>query len=134
MIRIMYVGKKPIAYDNVAGTGKCWEGLGTVHPVTEQQAKVLLKYPDQWALFDERDEQAVSAPSTVSVTNEKGEQLEVTEKALAKPMEHMNKGELVALAKTKFNKDLDPNKSKKFLIDTIEEFERDLEPRKDSLA
>lgn len=46
--KVMYVGKKPFTVDNVAGTGKSWEGRGSVQAVTEDQARILLSHPDQW--------------------------------------------------------------------------------------
>lgn len=128
LIKIVYVGKKPTAYDNVAKSGKCWDGQGDVQEVTEDQAKQLIKYPDQWQLADQADAQAVNKPSTTEVTNEDGEQVQIDAAALAKPLERMSKAELVALAKAKWGKELDANKGKKLLIDAIEEFDRDLEP------
>lgn len=128
LIKIVYVGKKPTAYDNVAKSGKCWNGHGDVQEVTEDQAKQLIKYPDQWQLADKADAEAVNKPSTTEVTNEDGEQVQVDAAALLKPLERMSKAELVALAKAKWGKELDANKGKKLLIDAIEEFDRDLEP------
>lgn len=128
LIKIVYVGKKPTAYDNVAKSGKCWSGNGDVQEVTADQAKQLLKFPDQWALFDEADVEAVNTPGSTEVTDENGEQVQIGSDALKKPLEKMSKEELVALAKAKWDKELDAKKAKKLLIDAIEEFERDLEP------
>lgn len=127
-IKIVYVGKKPFAYDNVAKSGKCWQGNGDVQEVTEGQAKHLLKYPDQWALVDPADVEAVNTPTTTEVQGEDGETVNVPDTDLTKPLERMSKAELVALAKAKWGKDLDATKGKKLLIDSIEEFDRDLEP------
>lgn len=128
LIKIVYVGKKPTAYDNVAKTGKCWNGQGDVQEVTEDQAKQLLKYPDQWDVVDADDAGILSTQSTTEVTGEDGEQVHVGADALKKPLERMRKEELVALAKAKWGKELDAKKAKKLLIDAIEEFDRDLEP------
>lgn len=127
-IKIVYVGKKPFAYDNVAKSGKCWAGNGDVQEVRPEEAKVLLKYPDQWALVDQADEQVVTAPVTTAVVGEDGEDVNVSHDDLKKPLESMSKSELAAFAKAKFGKKLDARKATKELIDTIEEFERDLEP------
>lgn len=49
-VAVRYVGKKPTAQDNVAKSGKLWEGNGDVQWVTSKQAKILTRYADQWAL------------------------------------------------------------------------------------
>lgn len=128
LIKIVYVGKKPFAYDNVAKSGKCWQGNGDVQEVTVSQAKQLLKHPDQWDVVDPDDAGIVNTQTTTEVTDEDGENVQVTSADLAKPLEKMTKPELVALAKAKWGKELDVSKAKKLLIDAIEEFERDLEP------
>lgn len=127
-IKIVYVGKKPFAYDNVAKSGKCWAGNGDVQEVAPNEAKQLLKYPDQWALADVGDAEAVNTPTTTEVQGEDGETVNVLDSDLTKPLENMSKSELVAFAKAKFGKKLDARMSSKNLIDAIEEFERDLEP------
>ena len=48
MVDVMYVGRKPFAVDNVAGSGQTWTGNGDVKPVTEDEALVLEGFPDQW--------------------------------------------------------------------------------------
>jgi len=128
LIKIVYVGKKPTAYDNVAKSHKCWNGNGDVQEVTPDQAKQLLKFPDQWALADEADREAIDTPSIVEVKDEDGNDVQVQATELGKPLEKMTKPELVALAQARWGKELDAKKSKKDLIDAIEEFERDLEP------
>lgn len=128
LIKIVYVGKKPTAYDNVAKSGKCWQGNGDVQEVTAEQAKQLLKFPDQWQLADAADVDAVNTPASTAVTGENGDTVQVDNADLKKPLEKMSKDELVALAKAKWGKELDAKKAKKLLIDAIEEFERDLEP------
>jgi len=127
-IKIVYVGKKPFAYDNVAKSGKCWQGNGDVQEVTEGQAKQLMKYPDQWALVDPADVEAVNTPVTTEVQGEDGNAVDVSHDELSKPLEKMSKAELVALANVKWGKKLDARKSTKDLIDAIEEFARDIEP------
>ena len=128
LIKIVYVGKKPIAYDNVAGSGKSWAGKGDVQEVTEAQAKALLKYPDQWDVADAEDAGIVNEPETVTVTDDDGQDVQVDQATLSKPLERMSKAELAAYALAKFDKKLDARKSTKDLIDAIEEFERDVEP------
>ena len=128
LIKIVYVGKKPFAYDNVAKSGKVWQGNGDVQEVTEDQAKQLLKFPDQWDVVDAQDAGIVDTPSTTEVTDEDGETVNVDNTDLKKPLEKMTKAELVALAKAKWGKELDVTSGKKLLIDAIEEFDRDLEP------
>lgn len=126
LVDIKYVGKKPFALDNVAGSGKLWNGNGDVQTVTANQAKILLKYPDQWGLANAEDAALVDKPVTVEIETGADEQgqtqtEEVNAEALTKPLERMTKPELVALAKLKFNADLDVSKAKKALIDQIEE-------------
>lgn len=126
LVDIKYVGKKPFALDNVAGSGKLWNGKGDVQTVTAHQAKILLKYPDQWGLANAEDADLVAKPVTVEIetgTDAQGQTQteEVNAEALSKPLERMTKPELVALAKVKFNADLDVSKAKKALIDQIEE-------------
>lgn len=128
LIKIVYVGKKPTAYDNVAKSCKCWNGNGDVQEVSAEQAKQLLKFPDQWALADAADIDAIPTAVTTEVTGENCEPVTVDTAALKKPLEKMTKDELVALAKAKWGKELDAKLAKKLLIDAIEEFERDLEP------
>ena len=50
MVDVMYVGRKPFAVDNVAGSGQVWNGRGDVKPVTEDEAHILTGFPDQWAI------------------------------------------------------------------------------------
>lgn len=121
-VNIVYVGNKPHAFDNVAKSGKSWEGKGAVQQVTDKQAKILLKYPDQWALENEGDQAVVDTPNTVESVGENGEAVVVNEEDLKKPLERMTKPELVAFAKDKWGKDLDVSLSKKLMIDQIEEW------------
>ena len=59
-MKIEYIGKKPFAVDNVAKSGKTWDGPGDIQEVTDEQGKILLKYPDQF-----KDVDAVAAPDPV---------------------------------------------------------------------
>lgn len=126
LVDIKYVGKKPFALDNVAGSAKLWNGNGDIQSVTVAQAKILLKYPDQWGLANAADAEVVDKPVTFTVdtgTDEQGQTQseEVSAEDLTKPLERMTKPELVALAKVKFGAELDVSKAKKLLIDQIEE-------------
>lgn len=134
MIEIIYVGKKPWTRDNVAGSGKAWDGPGDVQEVTENQAKVLLKYPDQWALANDKDAKKVEGPVTVPVTDpQSGDTTDVPATVLAKPIEKMNKGELVTFAAS-IKLALDPAMSKKAMIDAIEEAQKGPEPLQPGVA
>lgn len=127
LIALVYVGRKATAYDNIARSGKTWTGNGDVQEVTDVQAKQLLKYPDQWALVNPQDLAAVNLPISLQVTDEDGDNQVVDPEAFKKPLEHMSKAELKALAMHKWGKDLSARQSTKTMIDQIEEFERDLD-------
>lgn len=127
LIAVRYVGKKPFAYDNVARSGVTWDGCGDVQYVTDAQAKLLLKYPDQWQLTNQSDKEVVEAPVSISVTDEDGEDVAIDPEAFNKPLERMSKPELKAYAFNKWGKDLDARKSTKAMIDQIEEWDRDLD-------
>lgn len=129
LIQIKYVGKKPFAFDNIANSGKGWNGPGDVQEVTAPQAKLLLKYADQWALANPGDAALFSAPVTVKVVDEAGEKVVIDTDALTKPLEKMTKPELVAYAFNRWGKELDASEGKKLLLDQVEEFERDLPPK-----
>jgi hypothetical protein len=133
LIALRYVGKKQTAYDNIARSGVTWNGFGDVKEVTDAQAKLLLKYPDQWALANSADQQAVEAPVSISVQDEDGDDVAIDPQALKKPLEKMSKAELKALAQNKWGQELDARKSTKAMIDQIEEWERDLELKQLSL-
>lgn len=127
LVKLVYVGNKPAAYDNIARSGVTWNGHGDVQEVTDVQAKQLLKFPDQWQLLDIGDEAAVNAPVSLQVVDEDGDEVVIAPESLKKPLEKMTKAELVAYAKDKWGKPLDPKKSSKSMIDQIEEWERDLD-------
>jgi len=126
LVPVVYVGNKPHAFDNIAHSGKSWQGKGDVQEVTDAQAKLLLKYPDQWALANEADRAAVEAPVSIQSTDEAGEAVTIDPDDLKKPLEKMNKAELAALAKQSWDKELDPAMTKKAMIDQIEEWQHEL--------
>lgn len=125
-IKVAYVGKKPFAIDNVAGSGVMWNGNGDVQEVTAAQARILTKYKDQWALVDLADAAAVAEPPADIVVEEGGEDVSVPVEALAKPFEKMNKAELIALAKEKWGKEMPDSLSKKNMIDQVTEWQNEL--------
>ena len=127
LVKVQYVGNKKAAYDNVARSGVTWEGFGDIKEVTEDQAKLLMKFPDQWMLVNEEDTERVQAPTNIKVVDEDGDTVVIDPEVFSKPIEKMTKAEIVAYAANKFGKDIDVNKSKKALIDIVEEFERDLD-------
>lgn len=134
LIEIEYVGKKPWARDNVAGSGKAWNGPGDVQEVTVNQAKTLLKYPDQWALANEGDASKVDGPVMVKVTDpQSGKSEDVPAAVLAKPLEAMTKAELTAFGAS-IKLTLAPALSKKQMIDAIEEAQKGPEPLKAGVA
>lgn len=128
LVDVVYVGKKPQAFDNVAQSHKVWNGSGDVQAVTEQQARILIKYPDQWKLADANDTAAVNKPAVHSTSDADGNKVNVTESDLKKPVEKMNKNELVVYAKEKFGKDLDPALGKKQMLDELEAWEKEIDP------
>ncbi len=122
LIEVIYVGNKPHAYDNVARSGKSWAGKGDIQEVTDAQAKLLLKFPDQWQLVHEKDRQAVEKPESIVGHDEEGNDVSIDPEALAKPIETMTKAELTALASNRWGKELSPTLSKKMMIDQLEEW------------
>jgi len=129
LVKLVYVGNKPSAFDNVAHSGKCWNGKGDVLEVTDAQAKLLLKYPDQWNLADEADRARVETPVSIQSTGEDGQTVTIDPEDLNKPLEKMNKAELLALAKETWDKDLNVTMTKKAMIDQIEEWKHELGDR-----
>lgn len=127
LVKLVYVGKKPTAYDNIARSGKTWKGKGDVQEVTELQAKILLGFPDQWALAYKTDADRVEIPSTLKVEDEDGDTVIVDADSLKKPVERMSKAELKAYAMDKWGKELDVALPKKQLLDQVEEWERELD-------
>lgn len=125
LIQVEYVGNKASACDNVARSGKIWNGKGDIQEVTADQARVLTKYPDQWQLVDagKKAEVDATAIKTVQTNTDGVESVEVNVDAMNKPLENMSKAELVAFAKQKLERELQPNLSKKQMIDQIEEWQ-----------
>lgn len=127
LVKIQYVGLKPMANDNVARSGKVWEGEGDIQEVTAAQAKILIKYPDQWRLADEDDRELVEMPIPLKVVDEDGDTVLINPEDLIKPLEHMSKTELKAFAKARWGRDMDTRWSSKRMIDQIEEWELELD-------
>ncbi len=127
MIKLVYVGKKPTAYDNIAHSGKTWNGHGDVQEVTDIQARMLLKFPDQWQLADEEDRPAVEHIESIKEIDEDGDQVIIDPDAFNKPLEKMSRAEMVAYAKNRWGKVLVVTMAKKLMIDQIEEWQRDLD-------
>lgn len=126
LITIVYIGNKPHAFDNIAHSGKSWHGKGDVQEVTDPQARLLLKYPDQWALANEADRARVEATVSIEGRDENGAAVTIDPDDLKKPLEKMNKAELAALARQAWGKVLDPVMPKKAMIDQIEEWQHEL--------
>lgn len=127
LVKVKYVGRKPVAFDNVAGSGKSWQGQGAVQEVTPKQAKKLTSYPDSWALVDLGDAVTVQSlpDATTTVETLDGEIVDVPDAGLlTKPLERMSKVELAGFASLKFGKDLDQGLSKKAMVDQIEEWQQ----------
>lgn len=127
LIALVYVGNKPAAYDNIARSGKTWNGPGDIQEVTEVQARQLLKFPDQWALFDPNDKAVVEHTESIKVVDEDGDQVVIDPDSFKKPIEKMTKAEMVAYAADRWGKHLEVTMAKKMMIDQIEEWERDLD-------
>lgn len=127
LVKVQYIGSKTAAYDNVARSGQSWQGYGDIKEVTDVQAKILIKFADQWMLVDEADQARIESPESIKVVDEDGDTVVIDPEAFGKPIERMTKAEIVAYAKNKFGRDVDVNKAKKALIDLVEEFERDLD-------
>lgn len=127
MVKLVYVGNKPTAYDNIARSGKSWNGYGDVQEVTEVQARQLLKFADQWQLADEADRESVEHTESIKITDEDGDQVIIDPDAFKKPLEKMTKAEMVAYANDRWGKKLDVTMAKKMMIDQIEEWQHDLD-------
>jgi hypothetical protein len=127
MVKLVYVGNKPVAYDNIARSGKSWNGNGDVQEVTEVQARQLLKFPDQWQLADEADRESVEHTESIKIVDEDGDQVIIDPDSFKKPLEKMTKAEMVAYANDRWGKKLDVTLAKKMMIDQIEEWQHDLD-------
>ena len=126
LIPIKYVGRKAYAYDCVARSGVTWNGFGDVHEVTDAQAKLLLRHPDEWALVNEKDRKHIDKPESIKVVDEDGDLVVVDPECFKKSPETLNKAELKALAMNKWGREMDLSWSTKRMLDQIEEWDRDL--------
>lgn len=128
MIEVKYVGKKPSAIDNLTQSGKTWNGHGDVQSVTVAQARRLIVYADQWELANPGDLDAVNEPVVTQVLDRDGKPVDVTENDLKRPLEKMSPAELVAVARTRFNKTLNVKMGRTRLIDEIEALDKGMDP------
>jgi len=64
MIKIKYMGKKPLRGDTVAGTGIVWCGYGDVQDVPDHAAPKLLQHADVWEMVDEYSQNAQSGDAS----------------------------------------------------------------------
>lgn len=125
-IKIVYVGNKPTSHDNVARSGAIWNGKGDIQEVTEDQAKILLKYPDQWALADETEQDPTDNKTYIEVSDENGDLVKIDVEELTGSMEKMTKIQMIALIKMKWNKELPHTLTKKELMGEAEILEAEL--------
>lgn len=130
MAQVKYIGRKPIAIDNVANSRKVWNGHGDVQTVTDRQARILVGYPDQWTLADESESILLKKEPVTAFINPEGDRVEIPESALKKPLEHMDTDELRAYALEFYQRQFGPRMSRKRLMDEIEELQRGAEPFK----
>jgi hypothetical protein len=129
LVKLRYVGFKPVAIDNISRTGITWNGNGDVQEVPAHAAKALLKFPDQWELASPGDLPILTAPEVIRVTDEDGDQVIVDQRDMSKPLERMSKAELKAFAMHRYGKELDLRRPTKMLIDQIEELEGDIDAK-----
>lgn len=123
-VKIVYVGKKPTATDNVARSGKTWMGNGDVQEVTLPQANILLKYPDQWAMAPDQEkpdgdggDDSNPGGDGNTVDHNPGGDDDMNKITI---VEKMTKDELVKFAKETFDVDLPDSFTKKQLLDEVE--------------
>ena len=119
LVKVEYVGKKPFSVDNVAKSGKTWEGAGTVQEVTPAQAKILISYADQWALAKGQDPDVVNAPTIVITQDNDGNEVKTDASELTGHLEKMTAAQLVAYAQNKHGKTLKANRGRKVLLDEV---------------
>ena len=122
-IAVRYVGKKPVAFDNVANSGKSWNGHGDVQEVTPAQAKTLTGYADQWQLADGVELEEVQ--TTINVPTGNDESVDVTGEEIDGDIHAMTKPQLMAYAKHMLDKELKPVMAKAEMIDQIEEWQKE---------
>ena len=117
-VRVEYCGNKSFCVDNVARSGKSWEGKGDVQEVTQAQAKILVSYSDQWKLAD--DETAnLDQPTIITVQDGQGATTQIEEGELSIPVDKMTVVQLIAYAQTKFGKTFKPKTPRKVLLDEV---------------
>lgn len=109
LVPVVYVGKKPQAFDNMARTGKVWKGAGDVQYVRADQARILMRFPDQWAMAKGSGALPDAATDVADPSQ--------------KPAEHMTKDELIALARERYGKKLDRRMSLRTMIDQMQDWE-----------
>lgn len=117
LVAVVYVGKKTLASDNVAHSGRQWDGRGDVQRVTPEQAAILFRYPDQWQPESKslpRDGEIERA--LLSIEPPKG-----AVGIAGKRIEHMDERELCAHAKHYYGVDLDPKLSQEELLAKLNE-------------
>jgi hypothetical protein len=136
LVKIVYVGRKPSAIDNVARSGKLWNGFGDVQEVTSVQANILLRYPDQWAVFDQK-----SPPSKEGSLEENLQRMNEMYEANkgqrtghslnARRLEDMSETELVDHARHYYGLELDPklpiDEMRMFIEDAVVNAAKDAE-------
>jgi hypothetical protein len=139
LVAVVYVGLKPSAYDNVAGSGKIWHGKGDVQHVTELQATTLCKYPDQWNRVASDAQDADNEAADDDKGNDDGDDEgddnknggagsadglspEEIAEILKTPLEKLTKAKLIQFAQFKLNKTLDPSLGKTAMVNQIEEW------------
>jgi hypothetical protein len=126
MIELRYIGRKDWAVDPVGGSCVIWNGNGDVQPVPLKAARKILKHPDEWELANPEEAARLEVNTTHVTTDETGALTEVDDADLKKPLEKMTRAELKVYAKLTFDRDIPATMPKSNMIDTIEEFERDL--------
>lgn len=116
IVQIKYIGRKATKRDNVADTGLEWTP-GQVHSVPRVAAIKLLRHPDVWVT-----DEAIDLPrlprrdpirdATDPVEDEEEEENGHVRQASVLPnISTMNVKSLVALAKSRFGRDLDESKA-----------------------
>ena len=125
-LKIVYVGNKLMSHDNVTRSGAIWNGKGDIQEVTEDQAKILLKYPDQWALADANDDDPTDNKILIDVFDENGNLVNIDTAELTGSMEKMTKIQMIALIKMKWNKELPHTLTKKELMGEAETLEAEI--------
>lgn len=130
MTKIVYVGKKPMKRDTVAGTGIVWNGPGDVQDVPDKAVAALLHHTDSWALA-----KGASAPPPAAAADtgkaaesdtgktQDGDGKNAMSEADAKPpmahLDNMDAKDLRAYAQQHFNHTFHPNTGEAKMRQTI---------------